>query len=116
MLPNYINRSYAEKKLVIGVVGENSEAADLDVAFETLINQIDPPKDPHRALRELRKTDWQAGENVDDFFYRMKDLALEAKTTMTLACSIFRSYGRGSCILYTGWGIRILERAGEGKA
>ena len=76
---------------MIEVVGENSEAADLDAAFETLINQIDPPKDPHRALRELRKTDWQAGENVNDFFNRMKDLALEAKTTMILACSIFVS-------------------------
>ena len=76
---------------MIEVVGENSEAADLDAAFETLIKQIDPPKDPHKALRELRKADWQAGENVDDFFNRMKDLALEAKTTMTLACSIFVS-------------------------
>ena len=88
MLPNYINRSYAERKLVIEVVGENSEAADLDAAFETLIKQTDLPKDPHRALRELRKTDWQPGENVDDFFYRMKDLALKTKTTMTLATSI----------------------------
>ena len=91
MLPNYVNRTYAERRLVVEVIEENREAADLEEAFQTLIKQIDPPKDQHRALRELRKTDLQAGENVDHFFYRMQDLSREAKTTMSMACNIFVS-------------------------
>ena len=72
MLPNYVNRTYAERRSIVEVIEENKEAASLDVAFATLIKQIDPPKDPHRGLRELRKTDWQAGESVDDFFTACK--------------------------------------------
>ena len=91
MLPNYVNRTYAERRLVVEVIEENKEAASLDVAFATLIKQIVPPKDPHRGLRELRKTDWQAGESVDDFFYRMQDLAREARPSTSMACNIFVS-------------------------
>ena len=41
----------------------------------------------HCDLRELRKTDWQAREDIDDFFYRMKTITrfpMDYKMAITL--------------------------------
>ena len=46
MLTNYVNRSLAERKLVIKVIEENREAEDLGAAFETLMKQSDSPRIP----------------------------------------------------------------------
>ena len=93
MLPSFICRSFAERKLVVvvEVINETLENADLATAFEILREQIDLLKNLHRALRNLLKVEWQVGEDVDEFSYRFKDLSSEANTNLRVACSMFSS-------------------------
>ena len=88
MLPAHICRTLAERELVVEVVAEHLETGDVERAFAVLIENLDPPPDPHRALQTLCRTDWAQGEEIDVFFYRIKNAGSEAKAPMRLICSV----------------------------
>ena len=91
---------------------------DETVLYKIFKEQIDPPKNQHRALRDLRKVEWQVGEDVDDFFYRLKDLSSEANTNLRVACSMFISQMPNSMqTTLLEWLDRQEDmRTGEGRA
>ena len=87
MLPVHICRTLAERELVIEVVSEHLDT-DVEAALSILIQNLDPPPDPHRALQTLCRMDWSQGEEVDVFFYKLKGAGTEAKAPMRMICSI----------------------------
>ena len=88
MLPIHICRTTAERELVIEVVSEHLETGDVEGALQMLIYNLDPPPDPHRALNTLCRTDWAQGEEIDVFFYRLKNAGSEAKAPMNMVCGV----------------------------
>ena len=68
LLPAYVNRRPAEVGLVRQLV--NSRAG-LDAGF-TGLKILDPPVDKYGAMQKLCRMNWEAGIQVDDFFYKLK--------------------------------------------
>ena len=85
LLPSFICRRPAERQLVREVVEETGK---VDEAFKILIENLDPPIDPQSEMLKLCRSDWQPGQQVDDFFYQLKGAAEKAKAPLHLACLI----------------------------
>ena len=56
-----------------------------------LITNLDPPRDPHRDMLAICKTDWEPGVLIDDLFYELKEAAIRSQTPMKLACVVLIS-------------------------
>ena len=53
-----------------------------------LIANLDPPKDQHRDMLAICKTDWEPRVLIDDLFYELKEAAIRSQTPMKLACVV----------------------------
>ena len=65
-----------------------TESRTLEEALEMLITNLDPPKDQHRDMLAICKTDWEPGVLIDDWFYELKEAAIRSQTPMNLACVV----------------------------
>ena len=74
----HICRTTAERELVIEVVSEHLETGDVDGALQVLIHNS----------RSSCRTDWARDEEVDVFFYRLKNAGSEAKAPMKMVYSV----------------------------
>ena len=87
LLPAFVNRRPAEVALVRELVATETS---LDTAFESL-RTLDPPVDKFSAMQILCRTNWDKGQQVDDFFYSLKREAKQAEADLDFVCSILCS-------------------------
>ena len=71
-------------------VSYSGETGKVDGALQVLIQNLDP-------LQTLCRTDWAQGEEIDVFFYRLKNAGSEAKAPMQMVYSILVVRKRREC-------------------
>ena len=87
LLPAYVKRRPAEVELVRELI---TKSAGLDAAFSSL-KTLDPPVDKYGAMQQLCRMNWEAGIQIDDFFYKLKRVAKDAEAKIDFVCSILCS-------------------------
>ena len=84
VLPAYTCRRTAERQVVREVV---QEAKTLDEAFE-ILRRLDPPMDRTQAMVSLCRQDWSPGVFIDDYFYELWSIAVEAQAPPKMVCTL----------------------------
>ena len=88
MLPAYLNRRPAERELVKEIVKAKTTLAD---AFATLTKTLDPPLDKYECMQKLCRQDWVPGVEVDDFYYQLCKVGVQAQADFKFVLQLFVS-------------------------